>query len=351
MKNNDELFIKRCLDLARLGKGHTSPNPNVGAVIVYKNRIIGEGYHQYYGEAHAEVNAVGSVSASDRALLPYSTLYVSLEPCSIFGHTPPCTNLILAEKIPRVVIAGLDRTPGVNGQGIKTLKDAGVEVVLGVLAEAGMRLNNIRNTFVTLGRPYIILKFAQSRDHKIARIDRSQIWLTNGISKRLVHKWRAESDAILVGTNTAQFDNPQLNNRLHFGPSPIRLVLDQHLRLSSKIHFFDQSHPTIVFTDINNTFPASKPNLEYVGIPFGTESLSACLNHLHSKNIATLLVEGGAQLLNSFISANLWDEARVFTGNKWLIEGIEAPTLPIAPIHEKQVYDDKLQVFYNKQPF
>lgn len=351
MRNNDEFFMRRCLDIASLGKGYTSPNPNVGAVIVHKNRIIGEGFHKRYGAAHAEVNAVNSVKASDRGLLPYSTLYVSLEPCSIFGRTPPCTNLIIAEKIPRVVIAGLDRTPAVNGRGIKMLENAGIEVVSGVLKEAAKNLNVIRNTFVTLGRPFIILKFAQSRNHKIANKDRSQIWISNNFSKRLVHKWRAEVDAIMVGTNTAQFDNPQLSNRLYFGPSPIRVVFDRHLRLSSQLNLFDQSHPTIVFTDQNKNTPDSSLNLTYIGIPDGIEGLRAALNYLFTKNISTLLVEGGPQLLNNLIANNLWDEARVLTGNKWLNEGINSPSLAIAPIYEKRFFDDKLEVFYNEQTF
>lgn len=348
MKSRDAYFMKRCLDLARLGAPHTSPNPLVGAIVVHDNIIIGEGFHRRYGEAHAEVNAIRSISPENQHLLPYSTIYISLEPCAIYGHTPPCVNLILDKKIPRVVIAGLDRTPGVNGKGVKKLEEAGVIVVTDVLEQAGGRLNAIRNTFVTKRRPYVILKFAQSQNQKIANLDRRPVWFTNRISKRLVHKWRSEVDAIMIGRKTAQFDNPRLNNRLHFGPSPIRVVLDQHLRLSRQLHLFDGQHQTIVFADKRHRLPPPAPNLSFVGIPFDQNTIDECLSFLHSQNISTLLVEGGAQLLNSFIENNTWDEARVLTGNKWLPTGIDAPILPVPPVYEKPILDDKLQLFYNE---
>ena len=349
MKSYDAFFMKRCFDLASLGAGYTSPNPTVGAVIVHNQRIIGEGYHRQYGQAHAEVNAVNSISPADRPLLPHSTIYVSLEPCSIFGRTPPCVNLIIEKKIPRVVIAGLDKTPGVNGLGIQRLKDAGVEVVMDVLKEKGERINSIRNTFVTNDRPYVILKYAQSANGKMANEDRSPVWISNRFAKRLVHKWRAEIDAIMVGTNTAHYDNPKLTNRLYFGHSPKRVVLDKTLRLSPDLHLFDNSTPTFVFTDIRQKLPRPQNNLVYIGVPFDENVLQNCLKYLHSQNITSLLVEGGPHLLSTFIRHNLWDEARVFTSQSWLTKGIPAPAFATASFYETTIMTDKLQYFFNKQ--
>jgi diaminohydroxyphosphoribosylaminopyrimidine deaminase/5-amino-6-(5-phosphoribosylamino)uracil reductase len=226
MENPDEHFMQRCFDLACLGAGATSPNPVVGAVIVHQNRIIGEGYHMAYGKAHAEVNAVRSIRAEDRHLLKQATLYVSLEPCNIHRNTPPCTLLILEESIPRVVVSTVDHTPGVDGSGLARLRAAGVEVTVGVLEKEGQRLSQARNTFITRHRPYILLKYAQSANGIFAPEDNRQLWLTNPYSKRLVHKWRSEASAILVGANTAIADNPRLNNRLYYGKSPVRVILD-----------------------------------------------------------------------------------------------------------------------------
>lgn len=223
-------FLRRCFDLAKLGAGNVSPNPMVGAVLVHQGRIIGEGFHSHYGGPHAEVEAVRSVSPSDQSLIRESTLYVSLEPCCVHGRTPPCTNLILDMGIPRVVISNLDESPGVNGKGIRLLEEAGVEVHTHVLEDEGLPYSRIRNTFVRNRRPYIVLKYARSADGFLGRENES-VWLTNGISKRLVHKWRSEVDAILVGTQTLRVDDPGLTNRLYFGKSPIRLVLDREASL------------------------------------------------------------------------------------------------------------------------
>ena len=204
----DQRYMQRAFDLAALGKGNVTPNPIVGALLVYEGRIIGEGYHRAYGEAHAEVNAVDSVQPEDRKYIPHATLYVSLEPCNIHRNTPPCTLLILRERIPRVVISCLDHTPGVDGSGVQRLRDAGVEVAVGVLEEQGRRLSNIRNTYVQQRRPYVILKWAQSADGQFAPQTQQQLWLTNAFSKRLVHKWRSEVDGVLVGYQTALTDDP-----------------------------------------------------------------------------------------------------------------------------------------------
>ncbi len=224
--NQEEIYVQRCFDMAVLGVDKVSPNPMVGAILVHKNRIIGEGYHEKFGQAHAEVNALRNVEPSDKKYISSSTLYVSLEPCCIHGNTPPCTDLIIKNGIPEVVISCLDQTPKVAGEGVGKLKRSGINVFEGLLKQKGERLSNIRNTFVTEERPYIILKYAQSLDGFIGKPDR-QVWLTNSVSKRLVHKWRQEADAIIVGTNTALIDNPKLTTRYFSGSCPLRIVFFQ----------------------------------------------------------------------------------------------------------------------------
>lgn len=342
----DEHYMRRCFDLARLGAGSVSPNPMVGAVLVHGARIIGEGFHQRYGEAHAEVNAVNSVRAEDLHLLAEATLYVSLEPCCIFGKTPPCTNLILEHRIPKVVISCLDQTPGVAGQGVEILRSAGVEVISGVLEAEGFRLSAIRNTFVTQQRPYILLKFAKTRDGFFAPDTGLQHWISNAYSKRLVHRWRSEVDAILVGTNTALHDNPQLSNRLYFGKSPLRLVLDKNLRLPPTLALFDGSSPTLVFTAQESAPKNALPNVEYIALDFQKDWLPQMLNILAERKITSLMVEGGAQLLQAFIEAGLWDEARVLTGEALLFKGLAAPNLAVSPAFAGSIAGDWLEVFY-----
>lgn len=338
-------YMQRCFDLARLGEGSVSPNPMVGAVLVYQDKIIGEGYHHQYGTAHAEVDAIRSVKAKDRPFIPQSTLYVSLEPCCIFGKTPPCTNLIIREKIPKVVIACLDLTPEVAGHGVKILRSAGVEVITGILEQEGKTLSNIRNTFVTKNRPYVVLKYAQSEDGWMGKA-REQVWITHPYTKRLVHRWRQEIDAILIGTNTAAVDNPQLNNRLYFGKSPLRIVLDRHLRLDSSLHVFDQSLKTWIVTEKNNRPPSSK-QLEYIQLTFDNQLISNLLHRLAKQNISSLLVEGGQKILNSFLDAQLWDEARVLVGNKALIEGVKAPIMKVPYRTKQNIGQDKLLTYRN----
>lgn len=321
----DELFIQRCFDLARLGAGHVSPNPMVGAVLMYEDRIIGEGWHQKYGEAHAEVNAVKSVKPENQHLLSKATLYVSLEPCCIFGRTPPCTDLIIKHKIPKVVISCLDQTPEVAGMGVKILQEHGVEVKTGVSEEQGKELARFRNNFVTRQRPYIFLKFAQTLNGYMG-LPNEQVWISNAFSKRLVHKWRSEVDAILIGRKTALVDNPQLTNRLYFGKSPLRIVLDRNLTLPNELHIFNQTQKTLIVTE------ASVPNLQtsniqYLQLDFDHDFLNRLLPHLHAQKITTLLVEGGARLLQSFIDQHLWDEAYVLVGDKTIEKGIPAPVL------------------------
>ena len=341
----DELYMLRCFDLARIGAGKVSPNPMVGAVLVHEDRIIGEGFHQAYSLAHAEVNAIHRVAPKDRSLIPFSTLYVSLEPCCIYGNTPPCTSLILREKIPRVVISAFDRTPGVAGQGVQKLRDEGVQVTTGILMEQGNRLCAIRNTFVTKPRPYVILKYAQTADGYFARTNGQQFWISNAFSKRLVHKWRNETDAILITGRTAQLDNPRLTNRLFYGKSPQRVILDRRLELSQDHHIFDQSVPTLIFHSPTLTPPKPRPGIEYLPLP-NNRDLNPVLEQLHQRKISTLMVEGGAGLLQSFIDQRLWDEARVFQSKRYLYEGIKAPQLQIKPFMTCEIDDDQLSHFY-----
>ncbi|MBK8704918.1 MAG: bifunctional diaminohydroxyphosphoribosylaminopyrimidine deaminase/5-amino-6-(5-phosphoribosylamino)uracil reductase RibD [Saprospiraceae bacterium] len=341
----NEFFMQRCFDLAKLGLGAASPNPCVGAVLVYNDRIIGEGYHKKHGQAHAEVHALASVKAADRHLIPGSTLFVSLEPCCIYGHTPPCTSLIIENRIPKVVIASTDHTPGVNGRGIELLRQAGIEVVTGVLQQAGDRLSAPRNMFVSQQRPYIILKYAKTLDGFIARTDNQQEWITSDYTKRLVHKWRSETDAILVGTRTAEVDNPALTTRHYFGKSPLRIVLDRFQTLTPNLALFDGKAHTLVVTASEPPQPID--GVDYFVIEDWDALLPRLLHHLYLRKIGILLVEGGPTLLSSFISANLWDEARVLTGAVSWPKGLHAPTLPCDPKNEYKLESDNINIYLN----
>ena len=342
-----EKMMRRCFDLAQMGKGFVSPNPIVGAVVVYKKRVIGEGWHQIYGEAHAEVNAIASIAEEDEKFLPESTIFVSLEPCCIFGNTPPCANLFLEKKIPKVVISCLDLTPGVAGNSVQLLRDAGVEVITGILEEEGKQVATIRNTFVNENRPYIVLKFAQSEDGFMGKKG-EQIWLTNPYSKRLVHKWRSELDAILVGTNTAETDNPQLNNRYWSGLAPLRLVLDRQARLPQDLYLFDDEQPTLIFTEKDMSLMGFNQT-RYMPLDFSDKWVENLLDFLKEGNISSILVEGGARTIQSFVDAGLWDEARIFTTNKRLGEGIQAPKLRGEMTQSFQLIEDKLTVLKNNK--
>ena len=340
-----ELFMRRCFDLARLGSGTASPNPIVGACLVYDNKIIGEGYHKQYGGAHAEVNAFTSVPPSKQKLIRDATLYVSLEPCCIFGNTPPCTELILQHSVSEIVISCLDQTPKVAGNGVKVLKEAGCKVIVGVLEEEGKLLSRTRNIFVTQQRPYIILKYAQSIDGYIGHPDK-QIWLTNKFSKKLVHKWRSEIDAILVGTQTAILDNPMLNNRYYYGHTPLRIVLDKSLKIPVSHHLLNDQSPTLVIT------AQQPPNVnydqtEFLQLTFDESLIEKLMSVLFKKKVGILMVEGGARTLESFINSGLWDEARVFTTEQLLKEGIKTPKLLSSPLETYSLGSDSLGVFRN----
>jgi diaminohydroxyphosphoribosylaminopyrimidine deaminase/5-amino-6-(5-phosphoribosylamino)uracil reductase len=344
MEYSDEVFMRRAIDLAFLGAGKVSPNPMVGAVLVYKNRIIGEGFHQSYGAAHAEVNAVAHVAEQDQPLISQSTLYVTLEPCCIFGKTPPCTNLILQHNIPRVVIGVLDQSDAMNGKSIAILEAAGIAVTVGVLAEEAARASVLHHTLSVKNRPYTILKFAKTPDNVMGHPEK-QVWISNNYAKRLAHKWRNEVDAILVGTQTAILDNPALTNRLYFGKQPLRLVLDRTLRIPQSAQLFDQTTPTVVFTEATST-PPDHPNLRYIPIDFSAIP-NSIFEYLSSQKINVLMVEGGAQLLDTFIAANLWDEARIFTGNQQITDGIPAPAIPVNAAATYPIAQDRLAIYYN----
>lgn len=340
-----ELFIRRAFDLARMAEGFAVPNPMVGAVIVFQNRIIGEGYFKGFGQPHAEVNAVANVRENDRQFLTQSEIYVSLEPCNFFGKTPPCTSLILKTKIPKVIISTIDKTPQVSGNGVELLRQNGVEVITGVLEKEGNELVKYRTNYVERASPFVILKYAKSKDGFIGQKNKS-VWITNHYSKTLVHKWRSEINAIMVGTNTAREDNPKLTNRLYFGKNPLRIVLDRKNDLPKDLHLFSDGLPTWQITEnLIRTF--SNKNITQIEIPFDEFLLKKILKKLHNEKIGTLLVEGGAQLLQSFIDQNLWQEARIFEGNKYLTNGILAPKIPVTPREEFEIEKDILKIFHN----
>lgn len=338
--------MQRCLQLAQLGAGKVAPNPMVGAVLVYSNRIIGEGYHQQYGQAHAEVNCINSVAKEDQQLLSKSTLYVSLEPCAHFGKTPPCADLIIEMKIPKVVIGCRDSYAEVDGKGIAKLENAGVEVVTGVLEEEAKQLNKRFFTFHTKQRPYIILKWAQSGNCKIGNADLSRVFISNDYTNRLVHKWRSEEAAIMVGTNTALHDNPSLTNRWWAGNNPVRVVIDKVLKVPKEHHLFSGDIPTIVFNTIKTE---DAGNLLYRQVADGDSVLQQMLAVLFDMKIQSVLVEGGAQLLQSFIDKELWDEARVIINNTLVItDGIAAPELSgQTKAAAKTIFSDTIH-YYNR---
>ncbi len=338
----------RCLQLARLGAGNTAPNPMVGALLVYENSIIGEGYHQQYGQAHAEVNCINSVTAADKKLVEKSTLYVSLEPCSHFGKTPPCADLIIKNKIPNVIIGCRDSYTEVDGRGIEKLKTAGINTIVGVLEKEALELNKRFFTFHQLQRPFIILKWAQTADEQIAGKEDERIFITNAFTNRLVHQWRSEEAAILVGTTTALKDDPALTTRLYTGKDPVRLVIDRNNRLPSSLKLFDGKTKTIVF---NEEREAAGAMLSYYKIRKGEDSIKQVLKKLYELKIQSVIIEGGAGILQSFIDDNIWDEATVITNTNMTIgEGIAAPLLQdqIATATEN-IGTDKIQYFINNK--
>ncbi len=329
-----ETYIKRCIEIAKNGLGSTRPNPMVGSVIVNNNKIIGEGYTSSYGGNHAEVNAIKSVINKD--LLKKATLYVTLEPCSHFGKTPPCSDLIIAHKIPNVVIGCIDDNKKVAGKGIASLQKNGVNVIVGVLEKECKNHHKRFFTFHNKKRPYIILKWAETTDGFIApksKKEQKPVWITNTRSRQLVHKWRGEEQAILVGTHTVIQDNPSLTTRDWVGENPTRVVIDKELKLAKSYNIFNNTSKTITITKNDINFP------KHVG--------KQICNLLHSKNITSIIIEGGRKTLQTFINENLWDEARVFKGNIYFKNGVKAPAISGKLVSEEKISTDILTIYKN----
>ena len=317
--------MKRCLKLAQLGEGFVAPNPMVGAVLVYEDKIIGEGYHEQFGKSHAEVNCFNNVAAENREKIPGSTLYVSLEPCAHHGKTPPCADRIIAEGVKKVVIGCKDSFEQVNGKGIEKLSAAGIQIQTGVLEDAAKLLNSRFFTFHQHKRPYIVLKWARTKNNKIAKPDYSPLAISNSMTNRLVHQWRSIEAGIMVGTRTALSDNPMLTNRLWTGKQPVRIVLDRQLIIPDHSHLLDHSFPTIVFNDKKE---GNSENLQWVKLEFDTFLLEKVMTKLYDQKVQSVMVEGGALLIQSFIDKGYWDEVRIITNREmWLEEGIEGPLL------------------------
>lgn len=343
---SDEIFMSRCLELAELGLGHTSPNPMVGCVIVNKNGvIIAEGYHQKCGENHAEVNAIKNVK--NKSELISSTIYVSLEPCSHFGKTPPCSDLIIKNKIPKVVIGCRDPFSKVNGKGIEKLKNAKIEVIEGVLEKECKELNKRFLCYHKNKRPYVILKWAQTKDHFIDRERKNNKqginWITTKTTQQLTHSWRAEEDAILVGKNTIKNDNPSLTTRAIVGKNPTRFIIDSNLTINPNSKIINDKQPLYILNSLKSEV---KGEINY--IKFNPDnSINDILQIMYELSIQSVIIEGGASTINYFIEQNTWDEARVLTGNNYFTNGIKAPKLPVEPTCSTMFGEDEITIFKN----
>lgn len=335
-----EDYMRRAIALASLGLGSTSPNPLVGCVLVKDGKIIGEGYHQQYGQAHAEVNAVRSVK--DPSQIPGSTAYVTLEPCTFHGNTPPCTDLLIKHQVSKVIIGALDPHQRVNGTGVERLQNQGIEVETGLLKKEYRDLNRRFFTYYEEKRPFIILKWAQTNDGFIARENYDSKWISNTQSRQLVHKWRSEEDAILVGKNTAQYDNPSLTVRKYNGRNPTRILVDLNLDLKEEGNLWNNEAPTLIF----NTQLTKKEGMhEWIKID-ATNYEAQLLEQLHQRKITSLIIEGGSKTLQGFINKNLWDEARIFQSTQLFGAGISAPEIDGNLIEEKNVENDTLKILY-----
>lgn len=340
---SQKIYMQRCIELAKNGLGTTYPNPMVGSVIVYEGKIIGEGWHQKAGMPHAEVHAINSVK--DKTLLAKSTLYVSLEPCSHFGKTPPCSDLIIKHKIPKVVVGTIDPNEKVAGKGIEKLQKAGVDVTVGVIEKKCMALNKRFFTYHNLKRPFIILKWAESSDGFLApeqKKEKKPVWITHVYSRQLVHKWRTEEGAILVGTTTVLEDNPQLNSRDWFGKNPIRIVIDRLGKISSDFEVKNKLQKTIVFTEQENS--SSDENLIYEKCIFDSQLTTKIMYFLFQKGIQSVIIEGGQKTLQMFIDNDLWDEARIFKGKNIFIKGKKAPVISGKTLMQKNSLNDQLLI-------
>ena len=341
--------MTRCLELAKMGNGQVSPNPLVGCVIVCDDQIIGEGYHKKFGEAHAEVNAINDVfkNHGDNAptLLANATAYVSLEPCAHFGKTPPCADLLIKHRLKKVVIGNTDPFADVNGKGIEKLHNAGIKVETGILQNECSYLNRRFFTRIKQQRPFIILKWAETANGYFAPKNTAQQWISGPLAKKLVHKWRTEEDAILIGKQTAIADNPQLNTREWPGKNPVRIVIDRNLQVSMNSHIYNNDAKTIIINEIktevqNNVHFIQMEDMQYY-LP------QKIAFQLYLMDIQSVIIEGGANILNQFIQGNLWDEARVFTSaNSWT-EGISSPIINGIITEGHYIEKDKLTIYKN----
>ena len=342
---NHEHYIKRCLEISKLGIGTTRPNPSVGAVLVVDDRIIGEGFTSPYGGNHAEVNAISAVK--DQTLLAIATMYVTLEPCSHFGKTPPCADLIIKSEIKKVVIGCIDSNVLVAGKGIERLQNAGCEVIVGVLEKECKAHHKRFFTFQTKKRPFIILKWAQTLDAFVApknRAIQAPVWITNEASRQLVHKWRCEEQAILVGTTTVLDDNPRLDVRYWKGEDPVRIVIDKELKIPTNLKVYDGSVKTIF---INESSTSVKGAIFFEKINFSKPIAIQICEVLFKHNIQSLIVEGGTKTIQTFIDENLWDEARVFSGEVHFNDGVNAPKFDVIPTNKENIKGDILKTYLN----
>jgi diaminohydroxyphosphoribosylaminopyrimidine deaminase/5-amino-6-(5-phosphoribosylamino)uracil reductase len=340
-----EKFMRRCLELAALGKGNVAPNPMVGCVITVGDKIIAEGYHEFFGGPHAEVNAFSKIK--DKELLSNAIVYVSLEPCSHFGKTPPCSDLLISSGVKCVVVGCRDSNPAVGGKGIEKLKRAGIEVIEGILEEECRILNKRFFTFHEKQRPYVVLKWAQTLDGYLDKVrdnnEHGINWITAETTKSLVHKWRSEEQSILVGRNTIINDNPSLTVREYHGRNPIRIVIDSQLQISGDLNIYSNAAPTIVFNRVKNE---QKENVEWVKI--SETSTSKILEELYKRGIYSVFVEGGSRTLQYFIIDNVWDEARVIVGNTKFSEGVKAPVMNKIPSDSFNFGEDKVYIYFRK---
>jgi diaminohydroxyphosphoribosylaminopyrimidine deaminase/5-amino-6-(5-phosphoribosylamino)uracil reductase len=339
----DELYMQRCLELASNGIRAVAPNPMVGAIVVNDNRIIGEGYHQQFGGAHAEVNAINSVG--NKEMLRNSTLYVNLEPCAHFGKTPPCTELIIKFGIPRVIIASSDPNPQVNGRGIRMLQESGCEVITGILEKEAMELNRRFFHFHTGGRPYFILKWAETMDGFIDKLRNKedsprQNWITDDVCRILVHRWRTEEQAIMVGTNTALLDNPRLDSRYWPGNNPIKLIPDRELKIPLNFNLFNSSAIVYLFNSLHDK---QEGHIHFKKTDF-SRFMDELIIFLNEKAIQSVLIEGGSTLIQSFINKGIWDEARIFRGPVKFGDGLKAPSISGTCIYENQISNSRLRI-------
>ncbi len=342
-----EIYMKRCIQLAKNGLGTTYPNPLVGSVIVHDGKIIGEGWHQKAGSPHAEVNAINAVK--DKSVLHKATIYVSLEPCSHFGKTPPCCDLIIANNIPTIVIGSLDPFEKVNGSGIKKLQEAGKKVVVGILEKECEAVNKRFFTFHQKKRPYLILKWAETADGFIAPLEKATknpVWISNQYSRQLVHKWRTEEQAILVGTNTVLQDNPKLDARDWKGNNPVRIILDRENKIAAEANCKNDNAKTIVITakEILN----SNKNSCFENAIFEANLLNQVNEILYKHEIQSVIIEGGSCTLQHYLDENLWDEIRLFKSKVVFKKGIKAPIFTkTAPTNRIKIGEDELLIFKN----